>query len=39
VGLLLSIARLAREAEGGMRNLTRGGEDSNPFAKHPQSQP
>jgi cell division protein FtsW len=39
VGLLLSIARLAREAEGSMRNITRGGEVTNPFAQRRQSQP
>ena len=39
VGLLLSIARLAREAQGGMRNITRGGEVANPFAQRRQSQP
>jgi cell division protein FtsW len=39
VGLLLSIARRAREADGGMRNIMREGEVTNPFARRPEPQP
>jgi cell division protein FtsW len=39
VGLLLSIARRARETEGGMRNIITEREVGNPFARRPQPQP
>lgn len=38
VGLLLSIARRAREPEGSMREVVADGEVGNPFARRPQSQ-
>ncbi len=39
VGLLLSIARQARETDGGMRNMLTDGEAANPFARRTQPQP
>jgi cell division protein FtsW len=39
VGLLLSIARQARENEGGMRNMMNDGEVANPFARRTPPQP
>jgi cell division protein FtsW len=39
VGLLLSIARQAREAETGMRDVTTDQDLANPFARRPQPQP
>jgi cell division protein FtsW len=39
VGILLSIARQAREAEGVMQGMLAGGEVANPFAKRTQPQP
>jgi cell division protein FtsW len=39
VGVLLSIARQAREAEGLMKGMMAGGEVANPFAKRTQPQP
>ena len=39
VGVLLSIARQAREAEGVMRGMVTGGEVANPFARRTQPQP
>jgi cell division protein FtsW len=39
VGLLLSIARRAREPEGVMRHMPTGGEIGNPFARRAQPQP
>jgi cell division protein FtsW len=39
VGLLLSIARQAREPDGVMRNILTGGEGNNPFTRRAQSQP
>jgi cell division protein FtsW len=39
VGILLSIARQAREAEGVLQGMVAGGEAANPFAKRTQRQP
>jgi cell division protein FtsW len=39
VGLLLSIARQARETDGGIRNMVTDGVGANPFARPTQSQP
>jgi hypothetical protein len=39
VGLLLSIARRARETDGGMRNIITEEEVGNPFARRAQPQP
>jgi len=39
VGILLSIARQAREAEGVLQGMVAGGEAANPFAKRTQPQP
>ena len=39
VGILLSIARQARETDGGIRNMMTAREGANPFARRTQSEP